>query len=196
MSSRPNTYSASPREPISAPRARSRSSLRRRPHRACAAAHMQRLSRRSSSRASRPRISVTNSALMGWRFSANNVPGMPDAHGFNFSGLSAEFRYLVIGRGPGSPVGLTLVAEPEWARIDDGGQPIADFNMTFRGDPRYRAHSESALCGDERLLHPGLCSVAWRVVGMVRRIRDIGRARLSLHAQTDHGRRNRIRRRL
>ncbi len=57
---------------------------------------------------------------------------MPDAHGFNFSGLSAEFRYLVIGRGPGSPVGFTLVAEPEWARIDDGGQPIADFNSTFR----------------------------------------------------------------
>jgi hypothetical protein len=58
---------------------------------------------------------------------------MPDAHGANFSGLSAEFRYVVIGRGPGSPVGVTVVAEPEWARIDDGGQPITDFNMTFRG---------------------------------------------------------------
>ena len=69
----------------------------------------------------------------GLGFSVNDVPGMPDAHGFNFSGLSAEFRYLVIGRGPGSPVGFTLVAEPEWARIDDGGQPITDFNMTFRG---------------------------------------------------------------
>ena len=69
----------------------------------------------------------------GLGFSVNDVPGMPDAHGFNFSGLSAEFRYLLIGRGPGSPVGLTVVAEPEWARIDDGGQPITDFNMTFRG---------------------------------------------------------------
>jgi hypothetical protein len=69
----------------------------------------------------------------GLGFSVNDVPGMPDAHGANFSGLSAEFRYLVIGRGPGSPIGLTLVAEPEWARIDDGGQPITDFNMTFRG---------------------------------------------------------------
>jgi hypothetical protein len=69
----------------------------------------------------------------GLGFSVNDVPGMPDAHGFNFSGLSAEFRYLLIGRGPGSPIGLTVVAEPEWARIDDGGQPITDFNMTFRG---------------------------------------------------------------
>jgi hypothetical protein len=51
----------------------------------------------------------------GLGFSVNDVPGMPDVHGANFSGLSAEFRYLVIGRGPGSPVGLTLVAEPEWA---------------------------------------------------------------------------------
>ena len=69
----------------------------------------------------------------GLGFSVNDVPGMPDAHGANFSGLSAEFRYVVIGRGPGSPVGVTVVAEPEWARIDDGGQPITDFNMTFRG---------------------------------------------------------------
>ena len=68
----------------------------------------------------------------GLGFSVNDVPGMPDAHGFAFSGLSAEFRYLVIGRGPGSPVGFTLVAEPEWARIDDGGQPITDFNLTLR----------------------------------------------------------------
>src|SRR5579871_4369472 len=68
----------------------------------------------------------------GLGFSVSDVPGMPDAHGFNFSGLSAEFRYLVVGRGPGSPVGFTLVAEPEWARIDDGGQPITDLNVTFK----------------------------------------------------------------
>jgi hypothetical protein len=69
----------------------------------------------------------------GLGFSVNDVPGMADAHGANFSGLSAEFRYLVIGRGPGSPIGLTLVAEPEWARIDDGGQPVTDFDLTLRG---------------------------------------------------------------
>jgi Putative MetA-pathway of phenol degradation len=68
----------------------------------------------------------------GLGFSVNNVDGMNDAHGFNFSGLSAEFRYLVLGRGPESPFGFTLVAEPEWGRLDDGGQPATDYNITFR----------------------------------------------------------------
>ena len=81
---------------------------------------------------SRRNILVTSSALIGLGFSVNNVPETPDARGFNYSGLSAEFRYLVIGRGPGSPVGFTLVAEPEWARIDDGGQPITDLNLTLK----------------------------------------------------------------
>ena len=59
------------------------------------------------------------------------VAGAADAHGAAFSGLSTELRYLVIGRGPGSPIGLTLIAEPEWARLDDFGQPIADFSSAF-----------------------------------------------------------------
>ena len=48
----------------------------------------------------------------GLGFSVNDVPGMPDAHGFNFSGLSAEFRYLVIGRGPGSHSGSPWSPSP------------------------------------------------------------------------------------
>ena len=68
-------------------------------------------------------------------FSVNNVHGVADAanaSGATFSGLSAELRYLVIGRGPGSPIGFTLVAEPEWVRIDDFGQPVTDFSTTFK----------------------------------------------------------------
>jgi hypothetical protein len=68
----------------------------------------------------------------GLGYSVSDVDGFENAHGFNFSGLSAEFRYLVVGRGPDSPFGFTLVAEPEWARIDDGGQHITDLNVTFR----------------------------------------------------------------
>jgi hypothetical protein len=66
-------------------------------------------------------------------YSVNGVDQTPNAHGLQFSGLSAELRYLVIGRGPGSPFGLTLVAEPEWARVDDTGQRVTDFSTTFRG---------------------------------------------------------------
>ena len=65
-------------------------------------------------------------------YSLRDVLGTPNAQGVNFSGLSTELHYLVIGRGPGSPFGLTLVAEPEWARLDDNGQPIKDFSTTFR----------------------------------------------------------------
>jgi opacity protein-like surface antigen len=57
--------------------------------------------------------------------------GLADTSTVNFSGLSAEFRYLLVGRGPGAPVGVALIAEPEWARIDDGGQHITDFSSKF-----------------------------------------------------------------
>jgi hypothetical protein len=65
-------------------------------------------------------------------YDVNGVTGAADAAGVSFSGLSTELRYLVIGRGPGSPIGFTLVAEPEWARIDDFGQHVTDFSTTLR----------------------------------------------------------------
>ena len=68
----------------------------------------------------------------GMGYSLHGVNGETDARGANFSGLSTELRFLVIGRGPGSPIGLTLVAEPEWARIDDAGQRITDYSTAFR----------------------------------------------------------------
>ena len=49
------------------------------------------------------------------------------------SGLSAKFSYLLIGRGPGSPFGLTISAEPEWSRVDGGsGLPTRGFGSTFK----------------------------------------------------------------
>ena len=65
-------------------------------------------------------------------YNVQGVTGASNLSGVSFSGLSTELRYLVLGRGPGSPIGLTLVAEPEWARRDDFGQPVADFSTTFR----------------------------------------------------------------
>ncbi|MDE2361956.1 MAG: hypothetical protein KGM42_04690, partial [Hyphomicrobiales bacterium] len=49
-----------------------------------------------------------------------------------WSGLSANFRYLIIGRGPGSPIGLTISAEPEWSRVDGlAGPPTRSLASTF-----------------------------------------------------------------
>ncbi len=64
--------------------------------------------------------------------SINNVDGLDKFHNINFSGLSAELRFLLIGRGPSSPIGLTFVVEPEWARVDDvSGALTRDFSTEF-----------------------------------------------------------------
>jgi hypothetical protein len=54
----------------------------------------------------------------GLSHSINNVEDLDNRNGSQFSGLSAKLRYLILGRGPGSPIGLTVSAEPEWSRID------------------------------------------------------------------------------
>jgi len=63
----------------------------------------------------------------GLSHSIGGVENLDDRNGTQFSGASAKLRYLIIGRGPGSPIGLTISAEPEWSRIDgtDGTQTRA-----------------------------------------------------------------------
>jgi hypothetical protein len=50
--------------------------------------------------------------------SIKGVDGLDNINRSQFSGLSADLRYLIVGRGPGSPIGLTFAMEPEWSRID------------------------------------------------------------------------------
>jgi hypothetical protein len=54
----------------------------------------------------------------GTAHAISGVDGLDDLHRVTPSGLSTRFRYLLIGRGPGSPIGLTVTAEPEWSRVD------------------------------------------------------------------------------
>jgi len=65
--------------------------------------------------------------------SISGVEGLDDINQTAFSGASAKLRYLIIGRGPGSPIGLTISAQPEWSRIDgtDGTQ-TQDYSSDFR----------------------------------------------------------------
>lgn len=60
------------------------------------------------------------------------VDGFDDFQGANFGGLSSNFRYNLIGRGPGAPVGLTLSVEPEWSRINDAGKVSTSFDATAK----------------------------------------------------------------
>lgn len=65
--------------------------------------------------------------------SIGGVEGLDDRNSTQFSGASAKLRYLIIGRGPGSPFGLTLSAEPEWARADGtDGTAVHAYSSTFR----------------------------------------------------------------
>lgn len=69
----------------------------------------------------------------GMFHSISGVEGLDDLNQAGFSGLSAKLRYLVIGRGPGSPVGLTVSVQPEWSRIDGGdGSKTQAYSAQFR----------------------------------------------------------------
>lgn len=58
--------------------------------------------------------------------------GLDDINRIGFSGLSTSLSFAILHRGPESPIGLTVVAEPEWERIDgDSGQFTRDVSSTF-----------------------------------------------------------------
>lgn len=68
---------------------------------------------------------VTSTAITG-------VEDLGDRHRVGFSGLSADFRFPILYRGPESRFGLTFKASPEWARIDGGtGEFTTAFASTF-----------------------------------------------------------------
>ena len=47
-----------------------------------------------------------------------NVPGLDNSSGAGLGGFSLEFKYNLVKRGPSSPIGVTLVAEPSIGFID------------------------------------------------------------------------------
>jgi hypothetical protein len=62
--------------------------------------------------------------------SINNVDGLDNRDSANFAGLSWKPKFLLVGRGPGSPIGLSISVQPEWGRIDGtGGGPETSFSM-------------------------------------------------------------------
>ena len=65
--------------------------------------------------------------------SIHGVENLDDRDTTQFSGASAKLRYLILGRGPESPIGLTVSAEPEWARVDDvDGTHTLSYSSEFR----------------------------------------------------------------
>lgn len=59
-------------------------------------------------------------ALAGVTTDIANVTGFDNKRFTALSGVSGELKWLILNRGPASPIGLTFVVEPEYAWLDDG----------------------------------------------------------------------------
>jgi hypothetical protein len=65
--------------------------------------------------------------------SISNVSGLDDRNQVAVSGAFGELGYLLLGRGPSSPLGVTLSAEPEWHRIDEtSGAHVTNFGLELK----------------------------------------------------------------
>ena len=70
--------------------------------------------------------------MVAWH-DINGVTDLDDRNQVAFSGLFGEIRYLVLDRGPSSPLAVTLSAEPEWHRIDEtSGQRVTNFGLELK----------------------------------------------------------------
>jgi hypothetical protein len=61
-----------------------------------------------------------------------HVADLPDFVGVNFSGASAELRYIVWHRTTDVPIQVTVTVEPEYSVIANAGLEANDFNAAFR----------------------------------------------------------------
>jgi opacity protein-like surface antigen len=69
------------------------------------------------------------------------VDGFDDLDNVSLGGLSAEGRYVILGRGPASPVGLTLQVEPEWGHVSE-----------MSGQQEHSVELETKLIADTELI--------------------------------------------
>jgi hypothetical protein len=59
-----------------------------------------------------------------------DVTDLDNRNAVEFGGIFGELRYLLLGRGPSSPLSLTLSVEPEWRRIDEtSGERVRNFEL-------------------------------------------------------------------
>jgi hypothetical protein len=70
--------------------------------------------------------------MVGWH-SIKDVTDLDDRNQTAFSGFFGEIRYLLLDRGPSSPLAITLSAEPEWHRIDETtGARVKNFGLELK----------------------------------------------------------------
>jgi opacity protein-like surface antigen len=57
--------------------------------------------------------------VYGIQHRIRGVDGFDDLDRVSLGGLSGEARYVLVGRGPASPIGVTLQVEPEWGHVSE-----------------------------------------------------------------------------
>jgi hypothetical protein len=85
----------------------------------------------------------------------NNVPNLDDRSQLAFGGLFGEVRYLLLDRGPSSPLAVTLSAEPEWRRIDEtSGEHVDNLELELKLDADLELVPQRLYLGANLLYEP------------------------------------------
>jgi len=70
--------------------------------------------------------------MVAWH-NISGVTDLDDRKQSALSGFFGEVRYLLLDRGPSSPLAITLSAEPEWHRIDEtSGARVKNFGLELK----------------------------------------------------------------
>lgn len=73
---------------------------------------------------------------LGPLVAGHNIKGvtdLDDRQQIAFGGFFGEIRYLLLDRGPSSPLAVTLSVEPEWRRIDEtSGEHVTNFELELK----------------------------------------------------------------
>ena len=65
--------------------------------------------------------------------SIHGVTGLDDRGQLAFGGIFGEISYLLLGRGPSSPLSVTISAEPTWRRVDEtSGESVTNAELELK----------------------------------------------------------------
>ncbi len=83
------------------------------------------------------------------------VTGLDDRNEVALSGAFGELRYLLLDRGPSSPLAVTLSLEPEWHRIDEtSGARVTNYGLETKVNADLEILKNRAYLGFNLLYEP------------------------------------------
>jgi len=95
---------------------------------------------------------------MGALVATHSISGVTDLDDRNqtaLSGAFGELRYLLLDRGPSSPLAVTLSVEPEWHRIDEtGGARVENYGLETKINADLELLKNRAYLGFNLLYEP------------------------------------------